>query len=46
MKKTITITRKNLSYEDAYNVAAELKILGYTVEITRDGNRWTVTATK
>lgn len=44
MKKTIT--RKNLSYADAYNVADELKLYGYTVEITAEGNRWTVTATK
>lgn len=41
-----TITRKNLSYEDAHNIADELKLYGYTVEIAREGNRWTVTATK
>ena len=41
-----TIIRENLSIEDAKNVADELKLYGYKVEITGDGNRWTVTATK
>ena len=44
MKKTII--KKNLSIEDAKNVADELKLYGYQVEITVDGNRWTVTATR
>ena len=44
MKKTII--KKNLSIEDAKNVADELKIYGYKTDISRDGNRWTVTATK
>jgi len=41
-----TIIRENLSIEDAKNVAEELKLYGYQVEISRDGNRWTVTATR
>ena len=41
-----TIIRENLSIEDAKNVADELKLYGYKVEISRDGNRWTVTATR
>lgn len=41
-----TIIKKNLSIEDAKNVAEELKLYGYKVEISRDDNRWTVTATK
>ncbi len=40
-----TIIKKNLSIEDAKNVAEELKLYGYQVEISRDGNCWTVTAT-
>ena len=44
MKKTII--KKNLSIEDAKNVADELKLYGYKVEISRDGNHWTVTATR
>ena len=44
MKKTII--KKNLSIEDAKNVADELKIYGYKVEITVEGNRRTVTATR
>ena len=44
MKKTII--KKNLSIEDAKNVADELKLYGYKVEISRDGNRWIVTATR
>ena len=44
MKKTII--KKNLSIEDAKNVADELKIYGYRVEITVEGNRRTVTATR
>ena len=44
MKKTII--KKNLSIEDAKNVADELKIYGYKTVISRDGNRWTVTATR
>ena len=44
MKKTNI--KKNLSIEDAKNVADELKLYGYKVEITGDGNRWTVTATR
>ena len=44
MKKTII--RENLSIEDAKNVADELRLYGYQVEISRDGNRWTVTATR
>ena len=44
MKKTII--KKNLSIEDAKNVADELKLYGYKVEISRDDNRWTVTATR
>ena len=41
-----TIIRENLSIEDAKNVVDELKIYGYKVEITVEGNRRTVTATK
>ena len=41
-----TIIRENLSIEDAKNVAEELKVYGYKVEISRDDNRWTVTATR
>ena len=44
MKKTII--KKNLSIEDAKNVAEELKLYGYKGEISRDGNRRTVTATR
>ena len=44
MKKTII--RENLSIEDAKNVAEELKVYGYQVEITGEGKRRTVTATK
>ena len=44
MKKTII--KKNLSIEDAKNVADELKLYSYKVEISRDGNRRTVTATR
>ena len=44
MKKTII--RENLSIEDAKNVAEELKLYGYKVEITGEGKRRTVTATK
>ena len=44
MKKTII--KKNLSIEDAKNVADELRLYGYQVEITEEGNRRTVTATK
>ena len=40
------IIRENLTIEDAKNVAEELKLYGYAVEITAEGNRWTVTATK
>lgn len=40
------IIRENLSIEDAKNVAEELKIYGYSVEITGEGNRKTVTATR
>ena len=41
-----TITRENLSIEDAKNVAEELKVYGYKVEITGEGKHRTVTATK
>ena len=41
-----TIIRENLSIEDAKNVAEELKIYGYKVEITGEGKHRTVTATK
>jgi predicted transcriptional regulator len=41
-----TIIRENLSIEDAKNVAEELKMYGYMVEITGEGKRRTVTATK
>jgi hypothetical protein len=41
-----TIIKKNLSIEDAKNVADELKIYSYKVEITVEGNRRTVTATR
>lgn len=41
-----TIIRENLSIEDARNVAEELKLYGYTVEISGDGNHRTVTACK
>ena len=41
-----TIIRENLSIEDARNVAEELKMYGYKVEITGEGKRRTVTATK
>jgi hypothetical protein len=44
MKKTII--KKNLSIEDAKNVADELKLYGYQVEITAEGNRRTVTASR
>ena len=44
MKKTII--KKNLSIEDAKNVAEELRLYGYRVEITVEGNRRTVTATR
>ena len=44
MKKTII--KKNLSIEDAKNVAEELKVYGYKVEITVEGNRRSLTATK
>ena len=44
MKKTII--KKNLSIEDAKNVAEELKVYGYKVEITGEGKYRTVTATK
>ena len=44
MKKTII--KKNLSIEDAKNVADELKVYGYQVEITIEGKRGTVTATR
>ena len=44
MKKTII--KKNLSIEDAKNVAEELKLYGYKVEITGEGKHRTVTATK
>ena len=44
MKKTII--KKNLSIEDAKNLADELKLYGYKAEISREGNRWTVTATR
>ena len=44
MKKTII--RENLSIEDAKNVAEELKLYGYKVEITGEGKRRTVTATR
>ena len=44
MKKTII--KKNLSIEDAKNVADELKLYGYKVEITGEGKHRTVTATK
>ena len=44
MKKTII--KKNLSIEDAKNVAEELKVYGYKVEITGEGKHRTVTATK
>lgn len=44
MKKTII--RENLSISDAMNVAAELKLYGYSVEITGDGKKKTVIATK
>ena len=44
MKKTII--RENLSIEDARNVAEELKVYGYKVEVTGEGKRRTVTATK
>lgn len=44
MKKTIT--RENLSIEDAKNVAEELKLYGYKVEISGEGKRRTVTATR
>ena len=44
MKKTII--KKNLTIEDAKNVADELRLYGYKIEISRDGNRWTVTATR
>ena len=41
-----TIIRENLSIEDAKNVAEELKVYGYKVEITGEGKHRTVTATK
>lgn len=41
-----TIIRDNLSVEDARNVAEELKLYGYAVDITGEGNRRTVTAWK
>ena len=41
-----TIIRENLSIEDAKNVAAELRLYGYSVELTGEGKRRTVTATK
>ena len=41
-----TIIRENLSIEDARNVAEELKMYGYKVEITGEGKYRTVTATK
>ena len=44
MKKTII--KKNLSIEDAKNVAEELKMYGYKVEITGESKCRTVTATK
>ena len=44
MKKTII--KKNLSIEDAKNVADELRLYGYKVEITGEGKHRTVTATK
>ena len=44
MKKTII--KKNLSIEDAKNVAEELRLYGYRVEITVEGTRRTVTATR
>ena len=44
MKKIII--KKNLSIEDAKNVADELKMYGYKVEITGEGKHRTVTATK
>lgn len=44
MKKTII--RENLTIEDAKNIAEELKIYGYKVEINGEGKRRTVTATK
>ena len=44
MKKTII--KKNLSIEDAKNVAEELRLYSYRVEITVEGNRRTVTATR
>ena len=40
------IIRENLFIEDAKNVADELRLYGYQVEITGEGNRWTVTATR
>lgn len=41
-----TIIRENLTIEDARNVAEELNLYGYKVEITGEGKRRTVTATK
>ena len=41
-----TIIRENLSIEDAKNVAEELKMYGYKVEISSEGKRRTVTATR
>ncbi len=41
-----TIIRENLSIEDARNVAEDLKMYGYKVEITGEGKYRTVTATK
>ena len=41
-----TIIRENLSIEDAQNVAEELTVYGYKVEITGEGKHTTVTTTK
>ena len=39
-----TIIRENLSIEDAKNVAEELKLYGYRVEVSGEGTRKTVMA--